>query len=551
MYKMLKLAFPILYFFILPLFFLKKEFIWSKFLLFSLFNFVFLFFIIIRGKKENQFSYPFIVWALFTIFSLLSLFHTLDPYRSLLIITVYISILIFLLTSETLSPDEKICSIFLSLSSIAVSIIGIMQYFGVFMKPFYTKYGEMDISSTFGLSNFSAEYIAVAGAFSYSLLNYGKKFYPLTIATFIFGISYIILARAMAGFLGFLSSAFFYLIFRYKRNLLKTLPFFAVFLFLVLFFTPAKNFWERGKSILKMEDAPSVFRIECWKSALKIFKDHPVFGAGAGNFEVYVEKYGSEKLEALTDELNVKTKRAHNDFLEILSEEGFTGFLLFILFFGTTFYNALKNKREEFLLPILSYAVISLFSFPSRIMPTTGAFFFSVYLTSKGGKTEKIVGSKTLLFILFILTILISIFGLKVFKGEAMRRQAIVQTLKNNLPKALFFINRAVEINPYESDLYFLRAQIYYKMKREFPSAVEDLKKFVRRNPFHGKAYYILSLLEFYLMRYKDSAEHMDRAFEFKKQNDKNFYFYAYRIYQSAGYEEKALNALILYKSIP
>jgi len=542
--------FPFLYFLVAPIIFFKKEFIWSKFLVFSLSNTFFLLLITIKGKKENSLSYPFVAWAIFTIFSFLSFVYAEDWYRSFTVILVYFSLLTFLFITEILSPDEKISLVFLSLSSMIVALIGIMQKFGILMKPYYTKYGEIDISSTFGLSNFSAEYIAVAGAFSYSLLRQNKKLYPLTIATFILGISYIILAQALAGFLGFISAATIYIVFFHRKNFLRALPFFVIFLILLFLFTPAKNFIKRGKSILKMEDAPSLFRIECWKSALKIFKDHPVFGVGAGNFEVYVEKYGSERLEGLTDELNVKTKRTHNDFLEVLSEEGFFGFSLFLLFFGIAFYNSLKNKKEEFLPPMVAYSVISLFSFPVKIIPTAGAFFFSIYLSFRDWKMEKWKVSKLILYPIFLATLLISFFGFRVFKGEYMRRQAIVQTLKGNLHQALFFINKAIEANPYESDLYFLRAQIYHKMKREFPSAIEDLKKFVKRNPYHGKGYYILSLLEYYLMRYKEAAEHMDMAYEYKKLKDKNFYYYAYRIYQSAGFEDKALKALILYKSL-
>lgn len=543
-----KFLLPFLYFFLSPLFFLKKEFIWSKFLIFSFSNILFLTWYLVKYKRANGISYSFIIWAIFTTFSSLSFFHAVDSYRSITLIGIYFSLLTFLFIIEKLPIDERLCSVFLSLSSAVVSIIGIMQSFGILMKPYYTKYGEIDISSTFGLSNFSAEYIAVASGFSYFLLKDGKKFYPLTIASLILGASYIILAGAMAGFLGFLSGFFSYIIFNHRKKFLKAFPFLMLFLLLLFLLTPAKNFIKRGERILKMDDAPSLFRIECWKSALKIFKDHPFFGVGAGNFEVYVEKYGSERLEGLTDSLNVKTKRAHNDFLDVLSEEGFFGFSLFLLFFAIAFYNSLKNKNYKFLPPFVAYSVISLFSFPIRIIPTVGAFFLSVSLSSSDLKSKR----KSIFEIpIFLFTIFFSFFGLRVFEEEYLRRQAIVQTLKGNLPQALFFINRAIEKNPYESDLYFLRAQIYYKMKREFPSAIEDLKKFVKRNPYHGKAYYILSLLEFYLMRYKESAEHMDKAFEWKKLKDKNFYFYAYKIYASAGLEDKALNSLILYKTIP
>lgn len=59
------------------------------------------------------------------------------------------------------------------------------------------------------------------------------------------------------------------------------------------------------------------------QTAFNIIKDYPVFGSGAGTYPYLQHKYKSEKLG--TSEMS---KRAHNDYLELLCNQGIIGFLL-------------------------------------------------------------------------------------------------------------------------------------------------------------------------------------------------------------------------------
>lgn len=69
-------------------------------------------------------------------------------------------------------------------------------------------------------------------------------------------------------------------------------------------------------------------RVDAWYAGLEMFRDHPAFGVGAGNFTEYNE---------LT---------AHNSFVLVLAETGFIGFMVWLAFVGYGFLMMLSVIRH-------------------------------------------------------------------------------------------------------------------------------------------------------------------------------------------------------------
>lgn len=76
-------------------------------------------------------------------------------------------------------------------------------------------------------------------------------------------------------------------------------------------------------------------RILIWQSAWNMFKDHPILGVGLGQ---YAESYQKEYISPQAKEPNLE--HAHNNFMQMLAENGIVGFTGFIIMFG---YIILKN----------------------------------------------------------------------------------------------------------------------------------------------------------------------------------------------------------------
>ena len=97
------------------------------------------------------------------------------------------------------------------------------------------------------------------------------------------------------------------------------------------------------------------------KIAFQVFLNHPFFGAGIGSFSEYAAKI--EGIERM--------KYPHNLPLEIISEMGLTGFILFAFMIGYAFKQLffLANKYRETPYHNLSNVVISflIFTFLSSL----------------------------------------------------------------------------------------------------------------------------------------------------------------------------------------
>ena len=91
---------------------------------------------------------------------------------------------------------------------------------------------------------------------------------------------------------------------------------------------------KRVRSITNLEEVSNRSRLQIWKAAIGTIVDRPVFGVGPGNFSV-----------ALGEDISASRKgaSAHNLYLDIASEMGLPGLLLFLLLIGHILYRAISS----------------------------------------------------------------------------------------------------------------------------------------------------------------------------------------------------------------
>ena len=131
-------------------------------------------------------------------------------------------------------------------------------------------------------------------------------------------------------------------------------------------------------------------------TSYEIFLDNKIFGTGLKSFRIECqnEKYNVQKLNKKYD-LNIKnsgcSSHPHNIYLELLSELGLVGFILFLtILYLTVFHPFIKNfkyiKNESEIIIILSIILTYIFpfkptgSFSSSVFSTNLWFFIGFYL---------------------------------------------------------------------------------------------------------------------------------------------------------------------------
>lgn len=117
----------------------------------------------------------------------------------------------------------------------------------------------------------------------------------------------------------------------------------------------------------------SKVRIGIWKNTLQIAKDRPILGYGAGNHKIAIMK-----VETAQKKNFVVSDHAHNDFLEMLSELGLVGLLLYISLFASVICLGIRiilyrrTKEPYRLMALISIMLIftyindAMFNFPNE-----------------------------------------------------------------------------------------------------------------------------------------------------------------------------------------
>ncbi|MFN8207401.1 MAG: O-antigen ligase family protein [Bacteroidales bacterium] len=217
------------------------------------------------------------------------------------------------------------------------------------MKPFYkdhTSYGAL-----------LAMYIPVL--FSLAVLYFRggtllkNTITWLFIALFLFALVFSYTRAAWISILG-ATGVFILLFFRVRLQVIL-LGFLALVMLFFAFRTTiimrmeenkqdsSSNFTQHIQSISNIAtDASNLERINRWNSALRMFRERPVFGFGPGTYQFNYAPFqlSGEKTIIST---NFGTRgNAHSEYLGPLSEQGVLGMLSFLVIIGTVVYTAIK-----------------------------------------------------------------------------------------------------------------------------------------------------------------------------------------------------------------
>jgi O-antigen ligase len=247
-----------------------------------------------------------------------------------------------------------------------------------------------------------------------------------------------------------------------------------------------------------------------WEKTLRMVRDAPILGVGAGQWRIMLPRYG--KIEKwLNDQpseapAEVVFQRPHNDYLWILAETGSIGLICYLTFLSLLYvyigkillYCAdvnIRNLTFLLLFALTGYIIVAFFSFPKeRIVHTIFSMLIAAcivamyHLTFPIAKTPS-SGILTAIHGILLLGLIVSmVIGGARYLAESHTRNALTARNTGQWEKVIAAIDladsRFYNMDPVSTPLAWYRGVANYSLNRIEP-ALHDFKTAVAVHPYH------------------------------------------------------------------
>ena len=126
------------------------------------------------------------------------------------------------------------------------------------------------------------------------------------------------------------------------------------------------NYTQHIESILNVSsDASNLERINRWKSALRLFNDHPHLGWGPGTYQFVYGPYQLNREKTIISTNEGDRGNAHSEYLGPLSESGWPGLLSVLILFSVIIYTGIRVYRQAVNPEVRILSLITLLGFIS------------------------------------------------------------------------------------------------------------------------------------------------------------------------------------------
>jgi putative inorganic carbon (hco3(-)) transporter len=233
----------------------------------------------------------------------------------------------------------------------------------------HSQYHFNEITSHWVMTPFFNDHTAYAASIAFLIpvfifFSFNKSYSAsMRILSFIFTLIFftgIILSYTRAAWLSLLVAFLIFLFVVFKVNYKTVLLIIAALVTITflyqndILYKIGKNRQQSSGDIVKhlqsisniTNDASNLERINRWHSAIRIFKDFPVFGTGPGTYQFLYAPYQNSQEKTIISTNAGDRGNAHSEYLGPLSEEGILGMLTFIVIIIATLYFAFRNERD-------------------------------------------------------------------------------------------------------------------------------------------------------------------------------------------------------------
>jgi len=463
---------------------------------------------------------------LYLILGFLSLIWSVNIYNSIMTLPIFlVGPVLYFIVSNSMYEQKKIERLLLIVIILGtiMGAYGILQYMGIDFTFWGGNIGRGQVFGLFGNVNYFAEYLILPLALVIGfILSKEKIFHPifLLIALLIMSVA-LFLTFTRGSYLAIAISIPVILFFYYrsavtesnKKYYKKIVLYFLLLLIIALSViyiphplnkesTPLAKLRNRV-TIESLTSGYSILRrVATWKFTWMMIKDYPLLGSGVGT-------YGYQSLEYQAEFFAQGQNRdiyphgfavqAHNEYLQLWSELGIIGLLLFLWLIFNYYRNILiqfrKMKEKEKTITIglvggvTAVLIDALFGFPLQLAASISLFWMFLGFTSAQiniantrekkvfilekdednvkkevfedeKKNSNLFTGKSfkkilLYFIVLVLMIICILFLIRPFMARVYWYHGNQQIIKENHNEAIEIYEEGLEWNSWQGEMYY------------------------------------------------------------------------------------------------
>lgn len=483
------------------------------------------------------------------VVSLLSILFSVHRYASIVgFLNLFTYIIVLFLVSQTIDNEKRIILFiyFLILSGLFYCAYGILQYRGVFPKDFWTQ--PESLSSRFVNSGPFGAFINLPLFLSIGMLFFRRNIFIrlVSILSIVVFLVTLILSKSRISWLVFAITLaiFLFLVLKKQKmfNIKGTFLIFIFFVFLIFIFWLLRSVVLQRIIVAQQTQFQSLFqRFDVWRDTIRMIFHRP-FGTGIDTFKYIYLAFKTQSDRFIAD-------TAHSDFLQIASELGIIGLALFLWFLVKLFIRISKGlfglPNQRFFLGLgivaapLSFLLQSALDFPLQI-PANAIFLYAalaLLVTYIGTDNPPLLTFKKYLtsMVIIFLSICAMVSSLIYFSDKYFR-MGERDLKKMDLLGAISNYNKSIKLMPIRADNYAQNASVMIlrmklaggeqkeKLKK---SAIYSLERAVRLNPFESDYYLSLARLYVEAGRQKEAIFAFNKVIETNPSDGASYYPYA------------------------
>jgi O-antigen ligase len=459
---------------------------------------------------------------LYLIIGSLSLTWSVNIYSSILNLPLFLAgPALYFIVSNTIKEQNKIEKLLLVIMILGtiMGTYGILQYFGIDFEFWSGNIGRKQIFGLFGNVNYFAEYLIFPLSLTIGLILAKNKIYN---RLFLF---IALIAMGGALFLTFTRGSYLamaitvpvilFLCFKSavdeqnKKRYKKIILYFILLAIIALAVIYIPHPFNRGDSALgklrsrvtieSLTSGSSVLRrIATWKFTWMMIEDYPLLGSGIGTYAYHSLKYQADFF-AQGNNRDIYPHgfavQAHNEYLQIWSELGIVGLLIFLwiifAYYRNIFINLHKMEEKQKAIVIglsggvTAVLVDSLFGFPLQLAASISLFWMfmgfanvqisiSKYnaqenLIQKKEEIKKItnnqnnntrapstISKKYILNVIVIIAMVVCLlFLIRPFIARVYWYYGNQQLINENYDETIAIYEKGLKWNPWQGELYY------------------------------------------------------------------------------------------------